>query len=145
MMDDEFDHFTAAQDTVWDDVIAELTAGAKRTHWMWFVFPVLEGVGQSPNAMLYALRDRDEARAYMAHPVAGPRLAHCVDLVLTHAGTPAATIFGKVDAYKLHNCATLFALAAPASARFGEVLSRFFEGQHAATSLALLKAAEERR
>ena len=79
--EDEFDHFVAAQDTVYDTVVAELTAGKKQTHWMWFIFPVLTGIGESPMAMFYSLRDTAEAQAYLGHPLLGERLLECMRLI----------------------------------------------------------------
>ena len=136
--EDEFDHFTDAQETVWTNVVAELRAGQKRSHWMWFVFPVLEGVGQSPTALFFALRDLDEARDYLAHPILGPRLLECIALVLEHRETSAEEMFGATDAFKLHNCATLFGRAASDPAPFQRVLDRFFAGVEAERSLYLL-------
>lgn len=137
--EDEFDHFVDAQDTVWSDVLAELDAGAKRTHWMWFVFPVLDGVGQSPTALFFSLRDLQEAREYAAHPVLGPRLAECIQRVLKHSGGSAKAIFGDTDTYKLHNCATLFAHAAPDPKPFRDILTAFFDGTEAPRSREILR------
>ena len=138
MIEDEYDHFTDAQDTIWPNVTLELTLGHKRSHWMWFVFPVLEGVGQSSTALFFALRDLDEARGYLDHPVLGPRLADCAGLVLTHPDKTADEIFGPTDAYKLHNCATLFARVPGAPHLFRDILTTFFDGTEAAKTRELL-------
>ncbi|QFT58067.1 hypothetical protein FIU94_04460 [Sulfitobacter sp. THAF37] len=136
--EDEFDHFTDAQDAIWDSVIEELQQGRKASHWMWFVFPVLEGVGDSPTALFFALRDMEETREYLAHPILGPRLSRCMDLIAQHDDKSAAAILGNTDAYKLHNCATLFARAAEEPTPFQRVLDVFFEGKPAPRTLELL-------
>ena len=138
MIEDEYDHFTDAQDTVWPNVTLELTLGRKRSHWMWFVFPVLDGVGQSNTALFFALRDLDEARGYLDHATLGPRLLDCAGLVLTHTDKSAEEIFGKTDAYKLHNCATLFARVWTPPHPFRDILGTFFGGTEALRTLELL-------
>ena len=109
-------------------VLAELAAGCKRTHWMWFVFPQIAGLGRSGMARHYALGSLDEARAYLAHPVLGPRLVQCVGLVNGVEGRTANTIFGSPDDLKFHSSATLFALAAPDDAVFRTALETYFGG-----------------
>ena len=141
--EEEYDHFVEAQDTVWDDVLAELKAGKKESHWMWFVFPVLEGVGQSPTALFFAMGDLDETRGFAAHSVLGPRLLTCVDLLLAHEGRSAEAILGATDAYKLQNCATLFRHAVPNPAPFNLVLQTFFGGQDAERTVTLLTQAAD--
>ena len=132
-MDDPFDlaRFVEAQDTgaTYDAALRELRAGRKTSHWMWFVLPQLAGLGRSSTARHYALRGPDEARAYLAHPVLGPRLRECTQ-VLAHLPTadPVA-VLGSVDAQKLRSCMTLFALVAPQEPVFREVLDRWFGGQ----------------
>ena len=140
-MDDgfELDRFLAAQDRVWPEVVAELAAGAKRTHWMWFVFPQLAGLGSSPMAVRYALGSLAEARAYLAHPVLGERLREATRLMLRHAGRPAEAVLGGIDAMKFRSSMTLFAAAAPGEALFAEAIAAFFEGPDPRT-LALLGA-----
>jgi len=113
---------------VHEQAVAELRAGAKRSHWMWFVFPQLAGLGRSSTAQHYALTSLDEARAYLAHPVLGPRLREATAVV---AGSGAATLdelFGSVDALKLRSSATLFHRAAPDEAVFARVLDRWSGG-----------------
>jgi len=138
MIEDDFDHFTDAQDSIWPTVTLELTLGVKRSHWMWFVFPVLEGVGNSNTALFFALRDLNEAKDYIAHPILGPRLRDCAGLLLTHAGKPASEILGDTDAWKLQNCATLFAATAPEATVFDELLITFFQAKPAQRTLDLL-------
>ncbi|MEW9920057.1 DUF1810 domain-containing protein [Marimonas sp. MJW-29] len=124
--------FVEAQEGVYDTVRAELGAGRKATHWMWFIFPQLRGLGRSETARFYGLRDLDEARAYAGHPVLGPRLAECASLVLAHAGVPIAEIMGKVDALKLRSCATLFEAAAPGDGVYSRLLETFYAGERCA-------------
>jgi len=120
--------FLAAQDPVIDTVMAELARGRKETHWMWFVFPQLRGLGRSERARFYGLADACEARAYAAHPVLAPRLRAAAELVLSHAGRPAEDIMGGIDAAKLRSCATLFAAVDPDAPVFPALLSAFYGG-----------------
>lgn len=130
-MDDRFDlaRFVQAQAAVHDDVVAELRAGRKRTHWMWFVFPQLAGLGFSPMAQRYAIGSLEEARAYLAHPVLGPRLLECSALVLAAPEPDVHRIFGSPDDLKFRSCMTLFAQAAPQEPVFRQCLDRFFGGE----------------
>jgi uncharacterized protein (DUF1810 family) len=130
--------FVAAQDRVWPDVVAELAAGAKTSHWMWFVFPQLAGLGRSPTARLYALADAEEARAYLVHPVLGARLREAAGLMLAQRGRPAEAVLGAVDAMKLRSSMTLFARAAPGEPVFREVLEAFWGGAEDPRTVALL-------
>jgi uncharacterized protein (DUF1810 family) len=131
MAQDPFDlqRFVAAQDAVLDDVLAELRAGRKRSHWMWFVFPQLAALGSSPTAKRYGLRSLAEARAYLAHPALGERLRHCCGLLLQLEGVSALQVFGHPDDFKLRSCITLFQLAAPHEAVFHQCLERYYGGQ----------------
>lgn len=131
--DDPFDlaRFRTAQDAhgAYEGALAELRAGRKRTHWMWFVFPQAAGLGHSPTAMFFAIASLDEARAYVADPVLGPRL---VEAALAAAEAPAdsaAALLGDLDALKLRSSMTLFRSAAPAEATFQRVLDRWFGGR----------------
>lgn len=132
--------FVAAQDPVFNQVRAELRAGRKTSHWMWFVFPQLRGLGSSAMAERYALAGLDQARAYLADPVLGPRLRACTDLVLAAPGPGIADILGPPDDLKFRSSMTLFALADPADDRFRRALERFFDGQPDPRTLALLAA-----
>jgi uncharacterized protein (DUF1810 family) len=136
----DFGHFVLAQDPVWPRVVAELTAGAKRSHWMWFVFPQLAGLGASAMSVRYALGSVGEAAAYLDHPLLGPRLRQATDLMLRHAGQPAEAILGRIDAVKFRSSMTLFQAARPTEARFGAALKAFFAGPDART-LALIAEA----
>lgn len=124
----DLSRFVAAQDRVWTNVIAELAAGRKRTHWMWFVFPQIKGLGHSAMAERYAIASLDEARTYLAHPVLGPRLADCVDLLLAIEGRSANEVMGSPDDVKLRSSMTLFARAAEDPAPFRAVLDKWYGG-----------------
>ena len=130
-MNDPFNlsRFVTAQDGVLAQVRAELTAGDKRTHWMWFVFPQLKALGRSATALHYGLSGRDEALAYWRHPLLGPRLRECTALVLgVPAPRSAHAIFHSPDDLKFRSCMTLFAAVAPDEPVFRQALERFFEG-----------------
>jgi uncharacterized protein (DUF1810 family) len=108
---------------------AELRAGWKLSHWMWFVFPQVEGLGSSMTARKFAISSLAEARAYLDHPVLGPRLIECAQILAATDGKSAAEIFGGIDAVKLRSSMTLFIAAAPDEPAFGEVLARYFDGE----------------
>jgi uncharacterized protein (DUF1810 family) len=129
-MSDPYDlqRFVDAQASVIDDVRAELSAGRKRTHWMWFVFPQIAGLGHSAMAQHYAISSRDEARAYLAHPVLGARLVELTRIVNGVQGRGVEQIFGYPDDLKFHSSMTLFARTADDSDVFDEALRRYFEG-----------------
>jgi uncharacterized protein (DUF1810 family) len=129
--------FVAAQDRVWAEVVAELAAGRKRTHWMWFVFPQVAGLGSSSMAVAYAIGSIGEAEAYLVHPVLGARLREATRLMLGHAGTAAEAVLGGIDAMKFRSSMTLFAEAAPGEALFREAIAAFCDGPDPRT-LALL-------
>jgi uncharacterized protein (DUF1810 family) len=130
MTEDPYDlhRFVAAQDGIYDRVLAELRGGRKTSHWMWFVFPQIAGLGYSPTSRRYAITSLDEARAYLAHPVLGARLAECAAILAGLPDRTAEQIFGEVDALKLHSCMTLFMHAAPAEPVFRQVLGQYFDG-----------------
>ena len=132
--------FVAAQDGggAYDAALAELRAGRKRGHWVWFVLPQLAGLGRSEQAQRYGLRGLDEAVAYLAHPVLGPRLRACADALLTLPDQHPTAVLGSTDAQKLHSCATLFALAAPDEAVFRALLERWYGGDEDPGTLRLL-------
>ena len=124
----DLDRFVAAQADTWDGVVAELGRGRKTGHWIWFIFPQVAGLGRSSMSQLYAIESLSEARAYLAHPVLGPRLRECASLVLAVPGRTAVEILGGIDAVKLRSSMTLFHRAAPDEPLFGAVLDRFFGG-----------------
>lgn len=119
------ERFVAAQEGVWEIVIPELRAGRKHRHWMWYIFPQIIGLGSSSMSMRYAIRDMTEARAYLAHPVLGPRLREAISMVLSHRGKKTAKeIFFGIDALKLRLSATLFDLVSPDDV-FKDILDAF--------------------
>jgi len=131
--------FVAAQDPIWDRVRAELRRGRKSSHWMWFVFPQIAGLGSSPTARAYALSGLDEARAYLAHPVLGPRLREAAQLAAAVPEGTASEVFGYPDDLKLRSSVTLFARAAPDEPVFTAVLDRYFGGDPDPRTLDLLR------
>jgi uncharacterized protein (DUF1810 family) len=134
----DLDRFVHAQQPVMVQVRKELAAGRKMTHWMWFVFPQLAGLGSSPRAQFYGIVSLEEARAYLAHPVLGHRLVECTELVNRVTGRTAYEIFGNPDDLKFHSSMTLFSLAAPGEAVFAAALDRYFEGGKDRRTLELL-------
>jgi len=127
--DFNLERFVEAQNGVYDTALAELRAGHKRTHWMWFIFPQVEGLGHSAVAQRYAIRSADEAAAYLAHPVLGPRLRACATAVASHHDRGVDEIFGHPDNLKFHSSMTLFADIAPHEAIFQTCLDQFFDGR----------------
>ena len=131
-MEDPYDleRFVTAQDAggTYRHALEELRAGSKRSHWMWFVFPQIVGLGQSPTSRRYAVTSLDEAKAYLGHPVLGPRLAECAAAVSGLEGRTARQVFGGTDERKLHSSMTLFLRAGPGQGVFQEVLSKYFAG-----------------
>lgn len=126
--DVDLGRFLAAQDDMYDGVKAELGAGRKTGHWMWFVFPQVAGLGRSKTAQQFALESLEEAIAYAAHPVLGARLRECCRILLGTSGHSAQQIFGDPDVHKLRSSMTLFQAAAPDEPIFDEVLQRFYGG-----------------
>jgi uncharacterized protein (DUF1810 family) len=137
---DPFDlaRFEEAQDPAFYTALAELQEGRKQTHWMWFIFPQLAGLGTSAMARKYAIATLDEARAYLAHPVLGLRLLQCCAAVLDVRGKSARDIMGSPDDMKLRSSMTLFARVAPPGAPFQAVLDRYYQGQPDERTLSLL-------
>src|SRR3569623_2753985 len=120
--------FLTAQAPVFDTVLAELRAGEKRTHWVWFIFPQIKALGRSPTAKFYGIDDLEEARAYLEHAVLGPRLVACTRLVNGVAGKSAHDIFGSPDDVKFRSCVTLFLHAAPREGAFSDAMRRYYDG-----------------
>ena len=140
---DQFDlqRFVDAQDRVYHTVLAELRNGAKRSHWIWFVFPQLRGLGRSGTAQHYGISSLDEARAYLAHPVLGPRLRECTGLVAAIDGRSVDEIFGWPDNLKVRSSMTLFAHATDDNAGFRAVLDKFYGGEEDPATVELLNSA----
>ena len=124
----DLERFVQAQEGVYEGVLRELRAGRKTGHWIWFIFPQLVGLGRSELSQFYGIESIDEARAYLEHPVLGPRLRECVGAVLATSGITAEGIFGSLDAMKVRSSMTLFHQAAPDEPLFGEALERFYAG-----------------
>lgn len=126
----DLERFVTAQDSggTYRHALGELRGGSKRSHWMWFVFPQIAGLGQSPTARRYGVTSLDEAQAYLRHPVLGPRLVECATAVAGLEGRTAGQIFGGIDERKLHSSITLFLRADPRAAVFQEVLAKYFDG-----------------
>jgi len=137
----ELRRFVEAQEGVYAQALAELKGGRKRSHWMWFVFPQFDGLGFSSTAKHYAIKSLDEARAYLAHPLLGPRLRECADALLTVEGRSATEILGSPDDLKLRSCATLFAQITPNDSPFAQLLRKYYQNQPDAKTLQLLKSA----
>ncbi|TCS37521.1 uncharacterized protein (DUF1810 family) [Paucimonas lemoignei] len=136
-MHDPYDlqRFLDAQESTYDHALAELRAGRKRSHWMWFIFPQIEGLGRSDVARRYAITSLDEARAYLAHPILGARLRECSRAVAELAGKSVAAIFGYPDDMKFHSSMTLFAQATDDNEVFEDCLRKYFQGQPDALTL----------
>lgn len=135
----DLQRFVAAQEPVLAQVEAELSAGRKASHWMWFVFPQLKGLGRSSTALHYGMASADEAAAYWAHPLLGPRLKRCTQLVLAVQGQTAHQIFGSPDDLKFQSCMTLFEAVAGGEPVFAQALARYYGGQRDERTLALLR------
>jgi uncharacterized protein (DUF1810 family) len=136
----DVERFVEAQAAQYDDAVAELRRGLKTSHWIWFVFPQLSGLGRSAMSQRSAIRSLAEARAYLAHPVLGPRLRECARLLLAASGT-ADDILGPIDAMKVRSAMTLFLRADPSESLFDEVIARFYGGVPDAATDALLASA----
>ncbi len=138
----DLNRFVTAQAPVYQSVLSELRDGAKRTHWMWFIFPQIEGLGSSATSRYYAIKSREEAQQYLAHPVLGPRLLECAEAALSIKGKSAREIFGSPDDMKLRSSMTLFAAVAGAESAFARVLNQYFSGQPDARTLELLNSSD---
>ncbi len=134
------ERFVAAQDADYEQALAEITSGRKRTHWMWYIFPQLAGLGSSPTAVHYAITGIAEAEAYLAHAVLGPRLVKCARAALRHKGQSASAIFGYPDDLKFHSSATLFASISAAGSIFHQIIDAFFAGRPDEATLGLLQS-----
>lgn len=137
-MNRALDRFLTAQARDYPQALAELRAGRKRTHWIWYMLPQLRALGRSATARNYGITDRQEASDYLTHPVLGPRLIECVHALLSHPYKTAVEMLGEVDAMKLRSCLTLFAAVAPGEASFAKALEVFYGGEPDAETLRLL-------
>ena len=134
----ELSRFTNAQKTIYDRVLAELKSGYKQSHWMWYIFPQLDGLAQSTKSKYYAIKSREEALAYLNHPILGLRLLECADIVHKIEGKTASEIFGYPDDLKLKSSMTLFSAVASDSV-FVSILDKYFQGEQDIKTLQLLK------
>ena len=130
--------FLDAQTPVYDTVLAELRAGRKSSHWIWFIFPQIAGLGHSSMAQQFAIASIEEAKTYLQHPLLGPRLRECTQLVLNVEGRSAEEIFGHPDYLKFRSCMTLFLTAATDNTRFNDALEKYFDGQPDQKTLEIL-------
>jgi uncharacterized protein (DUF1810 family) len=132
----DLERFVQAQDSgsTYQRAVAELRSGRKTTHWMWFIFPQIAGLGSSAMAHAYAISDLAEAQAYLAHPILGPRLIECAEIVAAQQGRSAEQIFGGIDAIKLRSSMTLFAYAAPDQTIFQQVIDQYYDSQDPETT-----------
>jgi uncharacterized protein (DUF1810 family) len=133
--------FVLAQEHDYDQALSEIRSGRKRSHWMWYVFPQFEGLGFSATSRRYSIKSVAEAKAYLAHPVLGPRLIECTDAVLALEAVSASQIFGSPDDMKLRSCATLFAHVSPEGSVFHRLLDTMFQGRADEATLQLIAQA----
>jgi uncharacterized protein (DUF1810 family) len=131
--------FVQAQEDDYQRALSEITSGRKRSHWMWYVFPQIDGLGASSTSKHYSIKSLAEAKAYLRHPVLGPRLVECAEAVLRVEGKSASEIFGFPDDMKLRSCATLFAQVFPAESVFERLLAKYFRGQPDPNTIHLLE------
>jgi uncharacterized protein (DUF1810 family) len=141
MIEDRYrlDRFIRAQEWTYEEALIELRAGKKRSHWMWFILPQLEGLGRSATAQHYAIKSLDEARAYLAHPLLGERLRECVTILLGLEGRSAEDIFGYPDVLKLHSSLTLFDQVSDGDDIFVRALNKYYDGERDGATLQLIQ------
>lgn len=133
--------FVVAQEGVYEQALAEIRAGRKRSHWMWYVFPQLKGLGSSPTSIQYAIGSGEEARAYLAHPILGSRLIECAEATLQIQGRSALQIFGAPDDLKLRSSATLFASVSQDGSVFHQIIDKYFDGEPDVRTIELMARA----
>lgn len=138
------ERFVRAQEDVHDRALAEIRAGRKQTHWMWFIFPQFDGLAFSAVSRQFAIRSVAEARAYLQHPVLGSRLVTCCKATVAVDAQSATAVFGHPDDLKLRSCATLFAAVSPPGSVFQQVLEKFFDGKPDSRTIRLLGASDDR-
>ncbi len=137
----DFDRFLTAQEGIYETALAELQAGRKESHWMWYIFPQIEGLGLSQTSAFYALSGKDEAQAYLAHPVLGPRVVACTKAALAHASKGAGALFGEPDDLKFQSSISLFSRAKPCDPVFEAALQAFYGGVACQPTLKTLRIA----
>ena len=135
--------FVEAQEEDYDQALAEIRCGRKQSHWMWYVFPQFDGLGFSSTSKRYSIKNLAEAKAYLYHPVLGPRLMECAEAVVRIEGRSAFEVFGSPDEVKLRSCATLFACVSPVGSVFDRMLGKYFQGERDGKTLRLIGIAPE--
>ena len=145
--DDPYDlrRFVRAQEADYEQALSEIRSGKKRTHWMWYIFPQIDGLGFSSTAKRYAIKSIVEAKAYLDHPILGPRLMECAEAVVGVKGRSATEIFGTPDDLKLRSCATLFACVSPRDSVFDRLLTKYYRGERDNKTLHLVGIGPEDR
>jgi uncharacterized protein (DUF1810 family) len=134
----DLDRFVVAQAGDYDQALGEIRSGRKRSHWMWYIFPQIEGLGFSPMSRRYSIKSLTEARAYLDHPLLGERLRECAEAVLGVEGRSVHAVFGSPDDMKFKSCATLFASVSPPDSVFARLLDKYFKGERDGKTLQLL-------
>jgi uncharacterized protein (DUF1810 family) len=134
----DLDRFERAQVGDYEQAVSEIMTGRKRTHWMWYIFPQLDGLAFSSTSKRYSIKSIDEARAYLDHPVLGPRLLKCAEAAVNVEGKSATAIFGSPDDLKLQSCATLFECVSPPNSVFDRILEKYYGGERDGKTLRLL-------
>jgi len=134
----DLNRFVEAQDPLYERALAEIRSGRKQTHWMWYIFPQIAGLGTSAAAQKYAIKSAAEAEAFLQHPLLGPRLLECAEAVVAVPGRSASEIFGSPDDLKLRSSATLFAVVSPDGSVFDRLLSKYYHGERDQLTLDLL-------
>jgi uncharacterized protein (DUF1810 family) len=144
---DPFDlnRFLMAQEADYDRALSEIKSGRKRTHWMWYIFPQIDGLAFSSTSQRYAIKSIEEAQAYLNHPVLGPRLRECAEAVVAVEGRSIAEIFGSPDDLKLKSCATLFASVSHSDSVFDRILEKYYHGDPDGKTRQLLEKLKERK
>ncbi len=135
--------FVRAQENDYEQALSEIRSGRKRTHWMWYIFPQIDGLAFSSTSKYYSIKSIAEAKAYLEHPILGPRLRECAEAVLRLEGRSATEVFGSPDDLKLRSCATLFACVSPRDSVFDRLLHKYYEGERDGKTLQLLGIASE--
>jgi uncharacterized protein (DUF1810 family) len=141
----DLQRFVRAQEDHYDEALAEIRGGLKRSHWMWYIFPQFDGLGHSSTSKRYSVKSVGEAKAFLAHPVLGRRLLECAEAAVGVAGRSAAQIFGYPDDLKLRSCATLFASVSPPGSTFDRIIEKYFQGEPDDRTLRLIGDDHQRR
>jgi uncharacterized protein (DUF1810 family) len=141
----DLSRFQQAQEGIYEQALSEIESGRKRSHWMWYIFPQIDGLAFSSTSQRYSIKSLDEARAYLDHPILGPRLRECAEAVIRVEGRTAGEIFGSPDDLKLRSCATLFACVSPPASVFDRLLTKYYQGRRDDKTLHLLEGSPSHR